>query len=102
MKRFMPNLPGDLIECDSGMPSNYEGIVIPVTDLTSTTVFWMPNEKDPYIKGRAFQNFCTELGRQIWKSVRETVNTAKEGEGVRIVVHWASEAEVKPLPEKLK
>lgn len=101
MRRFCPNLPGDLIECDSGMPSDYEGLVIPLADLTSTSVFWMPNEKDPHIKARAFEHFVTELGKQIWQSVRETANTAKEGDGAKIWVHWVAEAEVKPLPEEM-
>jgi hypothetical protein len=102
MRKLMPDLPGDLLDYETGKPSDYEGVVIPIEDLRSTTVFWMPNDKDPYVKGRAFQNFLTELGRQIWQSVRETVNVAKEGDGARIVVHWASEADVKPLPEEIE
>ena len=102
MRKLMPNLPGDLLDCDSGLPTEYEGVVIPITDLKTTSVFWMPDSKDPYIKARAFDHFVTELGKQIWQSVRETANTAKDGEGARICVHWVAEAEVKPLPEELR
>ena len=70
-------------------------------DLTTTSVFWMPDEKDPRIKARAFEHFVTELGRKIWESVRDTANTAKEGDGVKIWVHWAADVEVKPLPKEL-
>ena len=102
MRRLMPDLPKSLIECDSGMHSDYEGVVVPIADLDCRSVFYIRedgNDRQPFVP---LQKLFRELERQIYAKCREQLASAKHNDGVQVSVHFCVGTEIKEVPEELK
>lgn len=102
MKKLMPDLPGSLIECDSGLLSDYEGVVVPLADLDCRSVFYIRedgNDRQPFVP---LQKLFLELERQIYAKCKEQLESAKHDDGVQVTVHFCVDTEIKEVPEELK
>jgi hypothetical protein len=98
----MPDLPGSLVECDSRLLSDYEGVVVPLADLDCRSVFYIRedgNDKQPFVP---LQKLFLELERQIYFKCKEQLASAKHNDGVQITVHFGVDTEIKEVPEELR
>ena len=102
MRRLSPNLPGDLLECDSGMPSDYEGIVVPLSDLDCRSVFYIREEGNDHQPFVPLQKLFLELERQIYAKCREQLASAKHNDGVQVNVHFGVDTEIQEVQEELR
>ena len=102
MRRLMPDLPVSLVECDSGLLSDYEGVVVPLADLDCCSVFYIRedgNDRQPFVP---LQKLFLELERKIYEDCKEQLASAKHNDGVQITVHFGVETSIKEVPEELK
>lgn len=95
MKKLMPNLPGDLLEYDSGMPSDYDGVVVPIQDLTATSVEFLV---DPKHKGSSYAEAMNKLCHELWRQISEKVKKdIPDGSSVRITVGWDVDIDIREI-----
>ena len=95
MRRLMPNLPGDLLECDSGMPSNYEGVVVPITDLTATSVEFLV---DPKHKDSSYAEAMNKLSHELWRQISGRIKkNIPDGSSVKITVGWDLDIDIREI-----
>ena len=96
MRKLMPNLPGDLLDYETGEPSDYEGIVVPIEDLTATSVEFLV---DPKHKGHSYAEAMNRLLHELWRQISEKVKkeSIPDGSYVRITVGWDMETEIKEI-----
>ena len=96
MRHLCSNLPGDLIDSETGEPSDYEGIVVPITDLTATSVEFLV---DPKHKGHSYAEALNKLSHELWRLISERVKKEgiPDGSSVRITVGWDVETEIKEI-----
>lgn len=102
MKKLMPDLPRSLLECDSGLLSDYEGVVVPITDLDCRSVFYVReegNDRQPFVP---LQKLFLELERQIYTKCKDQLASAKKNDGVKVSVHFCVDTEIKEAPEELR
>lgn len=100
MRRLCPNLPGDLIDCDSGKPGEFEGVVVPLVDLTATSVEFLVVPKH---EGSVRAETMNRLLHELWRRISEKVERGlPDGSSVRITVWWSADVEIKEVPEELR
>ena len=96
MRKLMPNLPGDLLDYETGQPSEYEGVVVPIVDLKATSVEFLvnPKHKDPI-----YAEALNKLLHELWRQISERVNKKDfpDGSSVRITVGWDVEIDIKEI-----
>ena len=93
MRKLMPNLPGDLLDYETGEPSDYEGIVVPLADLTATSVEFL---SDPKHKGHSYAEAMNRLLHEMWRMISERVKKdIPDGSYVRITVGWDVDVDIK-------
>lgn len=102
MRRLMPDLPGSLIECDSGLLSEFEGVVVPLADLDCRSVFYIRedgNDNQPFVP---LQKLFLELEKQIYQKCKEQLASAKHNDGVQVNVRFCVDTEIKEIPKELQ
>jgi len=95
MRKLMPDLPGSLVECDSGLPSEFEGVVVPIEDLTATSVEFLV---DPKHKGSSYAEAMNKLLHELWGQIsRKVKKDIPDGSSVRITVGWDVEVDIREI-----
>ena len=102
MRKLMPNLPGDLLDYETGEPSEFEGVVVPLADLDCRSVFYIRedgNDNQPFVP---LQKLFLELEKQIYQKCKEQLASAKHNDGVQVNVHFCVDTEIKEIPKELQ
>lgn len=95
MRRLCPNLPGDLIDRETGEHSDYDGLVVPLEDLTATSVEFIEDPKHKgSVRAEAMNRLCHELWGQISERVKKNL---PDGSSVRITVGWDVVIDIKEI-----
>jgi hypothetical protein len=91
----MPNLPGDLIDCETGKPSEFEGVVVPIVDLTATSVEFLVDSKH---KGSSHAEAMNKLMHELWGQIsRKVKKDIPDGSSVRITVGWDVDIDIREV-----
>lgn len=93
MRKLMPNLPGDLLDYETGKPSDYEGVVVPIVDLTATSVEFLVDTKN---KVPSYAEALNKLSHELWRNISERMKKdLPGGSSVKITVAWDVEIDIK-------
>jgi hypothetical protein len=91
----MPDLPWQLIDSETGEHTDYEGVVVPIEDLTATSVEFFV---DPKHKDSSYAEALNKLLHELWGQISERVkNDFPGGSYVRITAGWDVEIDIKEI-----
>lgn len=95
MRKLKPDLPRSLIEVDSGIHTDFEGVVVPLEDLTATSVEFLV---DPKHKDSSYAKAMNRLSHELWRQISEKVrNVIPDGSSVKITVGWDVDIDIKEI-----
>lgn len=95
MRRLCPNHPGDLIDCETGEPSEFEGVVTPIVDLTATSVEFLV---DPKHKDSSYAEAMNKLSHELWRQISGRVKKSiPDGSSVKITVGWDLDIDIREI-----
>ena len=95
MRKLMPNLPGDLLDYETGEPADYEGVVVPIVDLTATSVEFLVDTKN---KVPSYAEALNKLSHELWRQISERVKKDfPGGSSVRITVDWNVDVDIREI-----